>query len=88
MAMFLAACQDIQGMTETLSSSGPVSLAPTPMAANWKDGRCTTTPPGPGQAGLFQMAYACAWVQANWVAQSSAELDSPPGPEFLQGPVD
>lgn len=77
MAVSLAACQDIQGMTETLSSSGPVSLSPSPMSADWKDGRCTTTAPSPGQAGLFQMAYACAWVQANWVATNGAQLDSP-----------
>lgn len=76
MAVCLAACQDIQGATETLSSSGPVSLASSSTAANWQDGKCTATVSSQGQAGLFQMAYACAWTQASWVATSQADLDN------------
>jgi hypothetical protein len=73
MFVLLAACENIQGMTETLTTTGPVTPAtpPTQIAAvvdNAGNATCTVTSPRQDQFGLFQIAYSCAWVQANRVA--------------------
>lgn len=79
MLLFACACQDIQGATETLSSFGPTTSASPPINAEWdKTGGklvCKASAPSQGQFGLFQVAYACAWIQANWVASGAIPLE-------------
>jgi hypothetical protein len=65
--VLLGACEDLQGMTETLSTRGPVTSADANRTI------CETST-RPDQFGLFQVAYACAWTKANEVAAGRRPL--------------
>ncbi|MBY0319548.1 MAG: hypothetical protein K2X72_12560 [Reyranella sp.] len=66
----LGACDTVQGMTETVTTSGPVTVD----AANRTI--CAASQ-RPDQFGLFQVAYACAWTKANQVAAGTLSVTEP-----------
>jgi hypothetical protein len=75
-----AACADLRGMTETLTTTGPVTpaTAPTQIGVTFDStgaATCTVTSPRQDQFGLFQVAYTCAWAQANRIASGAIALN-------------
>ncbi len=78
MLVFVGACENIQGMTETLTTTGPVTQTTTPPQVAFDSTgtktTCTVTAARQDQFGLFQVAYGCAWVQANWVASGAVNV--------------
>ena len=81
---FASACSEIEGATPALTSSGPVTPAnPATQISTSTDqsGKavCTANALRRDQFGLFQLAYACAWHEADKTVRGSTDFGNTNG---------